>query len=81
MRFWDGSARVKATLKKLVKLSLWVNFNNILQTAFRHEDPKSTKGSEIISLFLCFWDPLRTKAFCNYVYEIDPKKSNHRCPL
>ena len=35
-----------------------VNFNNIVQAAFKHADPKSTKKTAKSSCFFRFWDLL-----------------------
>jgi len=43
----------------VIKVSVyqpWVNFTNILQAAFKHKDPQSTKESKVISVSLRFWD-------------------------
>jgi len=40
----------------LVKLTAGLNFINVLHTAFRREDPKIEKDSQVVNLFLGFRD-------------------------
>jgi len=52
-----GSACSKAAHKTLVKSTLgWVNSTVCLHVVFTCADPKSEKNSQVISVFLYFWD-------------------------
>ncbi len=46
----------KAASYILVRLTLWVNFTNILPAAFISADSKSVKKTDGLTVFLLFWD-------------------------
>jgi hypothetical protein len=51
-----GSECVKAVSRTLMKLSPEVNFTNMLCAALFEKISKEQKDSEVISVFLRFWD-------------------------
>jgi len=52
----SGSVWVKAAFRTSMKLTTGLNFINILHTAFTCVDSESVGFSQILSIFLRFWD-------------------------
>jgi len=69
--------------QKRKKTLLWsgVNFINILQAAFTHQDPKSAKNTVKFPVFFCAFGIWAHKSCLKNVDEIDPRDQFHQCSM
>jgi len=72
------SLLVKAASKMLVKLTLGLNFINILQAAFMHADSKSAEKAVKLSVFFTLLGSIHMKALRKHVGEIEPRSLSHK---
>jgi len=54
--FWQNNIDSKTACKMLVRLTLGLNFINVLRTAFTRADSKRVKKESSCQSFLCFRD-------------------------
>ncbi len=66
------STSIKAVSKTLVKLTTWLNFTNILHSAFASADPKRAKKTDGFPVFFVLLGSLCVKAMPKHVDKIDP---------
>ncbi len=68
-----GAGATTIAMNVLWNLRLGVNFTNILQTAFTHADPNSTKKyNQVVSILLHFWEMCAKKLLLKSLMKLTP---------
>ncbi len=67
-----GSTSIKAVCRTLMKLSLGVNFTNVLRAAFTLVDPKSVKKIDQLTVFFTLLGSACVKAVRRMLVKLSP---------
>jgi hypothetical protein len=67
-----GSASLKAVCRTLVKLAPGVNITNILRAIFCTQILKVQKDTDVLNVYLRFWDLRTLKLHINMLVKLTP---------